>query len=648
MASESDAVVDDAAEVEKLYELGERLNEAKDKSQHASDYEGIIMAVQGKSMKAKQLAAQLIPRFFKFFPGLARKAVTAQFDLVEEEDLAIRVQAIRGLPLLCKDIPEHVSKIVDVLGQLLTVEENVERDAVHKAIVSLLRQDAKDHGFQYFPVWSVLVAMYLAGPVPAPSTGWHASLTALFKHVEIGMELVREKVICFLRDKVFPLKAELFKPQVEMERHVTDLVKKVSFLHYNCNSILTCMLEFFLDNYSVSCQFYFITGQKCSNKEVVSQSLQDVTGAEFKSFMDFLRSFSIFGDGAPPEHIQELLEIIEDQADLDAQFIVSDIDHIDRLISCMYMGLPFFMRGASSSKFLNYFNKHILPVFDKTPNSTNSLCGYKIVTGQPSDRLGEDFSDSYKDFTERLNSMEEIAGAAMKKLTQRMAEHKKAMSTVKTEEEKAKIKMEQQKTTSGLRICNNILAMAQPLHAKAPSFIGDHKMNLSWKEPVTPSPASSTAAGLNSMEEIAGAAMKKLTQRMAEHKKAMSTVKTEEEKAKIKMEQQKTTSGLRICNNILAMAQPLHAKAPSFIGDHKMNLSWKEPVTPSPASSTAAGVKRNTASINDSSTNSNKKGRGGVMQSQLVNGALEGLSWGGRNNGRGRGWRGRGRGRGYR
>jgi hypothetical protein len=29
------------------------------------------------------------------------------------------VQAIRGLPLLFKDTPEHVPKIVDVLGQLL-------------------------------------------------------------------------------------------------------------------------------------------------------------------------------------------------------------------------------------------------------------------------------------------------------------------------------------------------------------------------------------------------------------------------------------------------------------------------------------------------------------------------------------------------
>ena len=53
------------------------------------------------------------------------------------------------------------------------------------------------------------------------------------------------------------------------------------------------------------------------------QSLQDVTGAEFKMFIDFLKSLSIFGDKAPPERIQELIEIIESQADLDAIFNVS-------------------------------------------------------------------------------------------------------------------------------------------------------------------------------------------------------------------------------------------------------------------------------------------------------------------------------------
>ncbi|KAJ4982351.1 hypothetical protein NE237_033188 [Protea cynaroides] len=543
---------EETSEIEKLYEYGERLNEAKDKSQNVKDYEGIIRAAKG-SIKAKQLAAQLIPRFFKFFPSLSSQAVEAHFDLCEEEELGIRVQAIRGLPLFCKDTPEYVSKIVDILGQLLTAEENVERDAVHKALLSLLRQDVK------------------------------ASLTALFKHIESTDEpstdeSIREKVLNFVRDKVFPLKAELLKPQEQMERHITELVKK---------------------------------------------SLQDVTGAEFKMFMDFLKSLSIFGDNAPPERVQELIEIIEGQADLDAQFNVSDVDHIDRLISCLCMALPFFMRGASNSKFLNYVNKHIIPVFDqlpeerkldllknlaesspytspqdsrqllpsivqllkkymprrkageelnftyvecllytfhhlayKTPNATNSLCGYKIVTGQPSDRLGEDFSEYYKDFTERLSSVEELARATMKKLTQGMAEHGKAMAAAKTDEAKASIKTKKQNTTTGLRTCNNILAMTQPLHSKAPSFTGDKKINLSWKEAVKPS---------------------------------------------------------------------------------------------TPSTAVAAGAKRTATASNGSGNTAMKKGRGdGGVQNQLVNRALEGLSRGGRRGERGRRWGGRGRGRGYR
>ncbi|KAJ8761434.1 hypothetical protein K2173_001565 [Erythroxylum novogranatense] len=543
---------DEAKHIEKLYEFGERLNESKDKSQNLKDYQGIIDAAK-TSIKAKQLAAQLIPRFFKFFPDLSTQAVDAHLDLIEEEELGVRVQAIRGLPLFCKDTPEHLSKIVDILVQLLAAEEIVERDAVHKALMSLLRQDVK------------------------------ASLTALFKHIGTADEpstdeFIREKVLTFIRDKVFPLKSELLRPQEEMERHITDLIKK---------------------------------------------SLEDVTGAEFRMFMDFLKSLSIFGEKAPPERMKELISIIEGQADLDAQFNVSDGDHIDRLISCLYMALPFFLRGASSSKFLNYLNKHIVPVFEKlpeerkldllkavaeispytlpqdsrqilpsivqllknymprrktgeemnftyvecllyafhhlahkAPNASNSLCGYKIVTGQPSDRLGEDFSELYKDFTERLSNVEELTRATMKKLTQGMAEHNKAMAAAKTDEAKDSVKTQKQNTTIGLRTCNNILAMTKPLHSKTPSFIGDKSVNLSWKEAAKPSVPSNT-----------------------------------------------TTGGKRPAN--------------------------------------AANGSGNVA----------KKGRGaGGLQNQLVNRALEGLSHGrggARGRGRGRGWGGRGRGRGY-
>ena len=55
---------------------------------------------------------------------------------------------------------------------------------------------------------------------------------------------------------------------------------------------------------------------------VILQSLQDVTGAEFEMFMNFLKSLILFGEKAPPERVQELIEIIEAQADLDIQFDV--------------------------------------------------------------------------------------------------------------------------------------------------------------------------------------------------------------------------------------------------------------------------------------------------------------------------------------
>ncbi|CAF2044967.1 unnamed protein product [Brassica rapa] len=161
--------------------------------QNVEDYEWIIKLTKA-NIKTKQLGAQLIPCYFKFFTGLATKAFDAYIDLLEESDIG------------------------------------VERDAVHKAfIMSLFRLDTKE------------------------------SLTASFKHIGTSLTtdgLLRENFLNFIRDKVFPLKAELLKPQEEIERHMTDLIKK---------------------------------------------SLGDVSGEEFNMFMDFLRTLSIFGGKAPQE-----------------------------------------------------------------------------------------------------------------------------------------------------------------------------------------------------------------------------------------------------------------------------------------------------------------------------------------------------------
>ncbi|KAJ9690593.1 hypothetical protein PVL29_012977 [Vitis rotundifolia] len=162
---------------------------------------------------------------------------------------------------------------------------------------------------------------------------------------------------------------------------------------------------------------------------------------------------------------------------------------------------------------------------------------------------------------------------------------------------------------------------------------------------LTPSSGNASCKMLTHVEELAWATMKKLTQRMAEHIKAMAAAKSDEAKDNIKTQKQNTTTGLRTCNNILAMTQPLHSKSPSFIGDKRINLSWKEATKRSVPSG-----KRSASTTNGASNAAAKKGGGaGGLQSQLVNRALEGLSRGGRTGmrGRGKGWGGRGRGRSY-
>lgn len=48
----------------------------------------IIAAVKG-SNKEKRLASQFIAKFFSKFPKLADQAIEAQFDLCEDEDVAV-------------------------------------------------------------------------------------------------------------------------------------------------------------------------------------------------------------------------------------------------------------------------------------------------------------------------------------------------------------------------------------------------------------------------------------------------------------------------------------------------------------------------------------------------------------------------------
>ncbi|XP_078692187.1 apoptosis inhibitor 5-like isoform X4 [Branchiostoma floridae x Branchiostoma belcheri] len=138
---------------------------------HEEEYLEILSAVKGEN-NVKRLAAQFIPRFFKYFPSLSEKSLDAQLDLCEDEDSSIRRQAIKELPNLCRNNSDHLIRISDVLTQLLQTEDPSELSVVTTALIALFKVNAM------------------------------GTLNGLFSQILQGEEAVRECAIKFLSSKL--------------------------------------------------------------------------------------------------------------------------------------------------------------------------------------------------------------------------------------------------------------------------------------------------------------------------------------------------------------------------------------------------------------------------------------------------------------
>ncbi|KAG0368688.1 Apoptosis inhibitor 5 [Gamsiella multidivaricata] len=173
------------ADLDAIYNAYNEITDAKDKaSEHVDAYKTIISASQG-SDGAKRLAAQFIPTFFKHFPALHSKAIDGIFDLCEDDSSLIRQSAIKTLPLLCKDGPQHTIKIADVLCQLLQLDEQ-DLVVVQASLQSLMVQSPRE------------------------------VLAVLFRQGVKGADL-RERTLDFITHQVMASKTTLFSdPEIEL------------------------------------------------------------------------------------------------------------------------------------------------------------------------------------------------------------------------------------------------------------------------------------------------------------------------------------------------------------------------------------------------------------------------------------------------
>ncbi|XP_974012.2 apoptosis inhibitor 5 isoform X1 [Tribolium castaneum] len=128
--------------LEKLYEKYNILSDAKDKvSQHSSEYVESFEGIKGTESE-KMLAAQILSKFFKHFPSLQDKALNALLDLCEDEESKIRACAMRYLVSICKDVKEHLTKVTDILAQMMQLEEQRDFTTASWCLLQLWKQDS--------------------------------------------------------------------------------------------------------------------------------------------------------------------------------------------------------------------------------------------------------------------------------------------------------------------------------------------------------------------------------------------------------------------------------------------------------------------------------------------------------------------------
>lgn len=170
-----------------LYTWSEEMTSAGDKvrDKHEKQYITMIDYVKTSNTKERILAAQLISRFFKYFPSFEEAAFESIVDLCESPDVDVRKHATIALIAICRDCKHLVSKAADILIQLYQTNQASEVNLINQSLTTLLNLD-----IQKF-------------------------LQSFFTNFEDGSEVVRERALKFLTSKIHTLNENTLTKEVE-------------------------------------------------------------------------------------------------------------------------------------------------------------------------------------------------------------------------------------------------------------------------------------------------------------------------------------------------------------------------------------------------------------------------------------------------
>jgi len=227
--------------------------------------------------------------------------------------------ACQFIPRFFHLFPTLAEAAIDAQLDLCEEEETPLRRQAIKSLPDFCK-DSKEHIPRITDILTQLLQQEDAAEVAIVRNGLEfliekdaeAALGGIFSQILLGDDLVREKAIKFLS-------------------HVTTTGK------------------------------VFATDEKAGQflLQEVHKVLSDVTGDEFTIFISMLSKVKSISSNP-----QNLADLITEQAELDKEFQPSEPESLDRLITCTQQAAPFFIKGASPVKYLDYLFKNVLPVLN--------------------------------------------------------------------------------------------------------------------------------------------------------------------------------------------------------------------------------------------------------------------------------------------
>jgi hypothetical protein len=129
---------------EDLYKCYEILyNASGSVAKYQNEYESILDGIRG-STSLKRLVPSILVKFIHSFPSLHAKTLHCLCDLLEDADASVRLSAIKCLPEYATSCPAEVSKVADVLAQMLVTEDSVELIAVKRSLTSIVKANVRE------------------------------------------------------------------------------------------------------------------------------------------------------------------------------------------------------------------------------------------------------------------------------------------------------------------------------------------------------------------------------------------------------------------------------------------------------------------------------------------------------------------------